>query len=247
MNDFSNAATVDSFEQEESEDLQRFIELGRLSATLLHEISSPLTAALIHLDQVNDQKSSNVRAIKRSLKYATNYVNAARQQLRTESSTSTFYFHSQLNDVKRLVIPLARKANVDLTIDKAPHLKIGGDRIKFQQVLVNLIVNAIEAYPDCSQRQISSRSTVRVRIIYSLTNLNIQIIDYGQGISKEQLPKLFEPFYTTKSKSGKGLGLGLVIVRQYVTQNFNGQIKVTSSATKGTCFSIKIPLIVKQT
>jgi signal transduction histidine kinase len=221
------------------EDLQRFIELGRLSASLLHEISSPLSAALLSLEQVRDQKSLHTLALKRSLVRLKRYVNAARQQLIRQSCQADFYIDDQLRDIKRLVLPLAKTSRVRLLIKRLPHTRLRGDPIKFQQLLVNLIVNAIEAYP--------ADYKLRPRIVDVTTRLSpksiaIEVTDWGMGISKAQLPKLFEPFYTTKTTAGHGLGLGLFIVKQYVTDSFGGSIKVSSSMAGGTRFIVKLPL-----
>lgn len=226
------------------EELQRFIELGRLSASLLHEISSPLTAALIHLEDVNDQKSLSVRAIRRSLVRVSRYVNAARKQLRNQGELTIFSLDSQVRDIKRLVLPLAKVKHVKLDFSLTPKAKLRGDPIKFQQILVNLIVNAIEAY-DLSQTQTAN---LRVRVVISdqLKYIQLVVIDWGEGISQAQLPRLFDPFYSTKSGEDKGLGLGLVIVKQCVKDSFNGSINVTSSARNGTCFTIKLPKDVRK-
>ena len=106
--------------------------------------------------------------------------------------------------------------------------------------MVNLIINAIEAYP-LALRFHDARS-VSVEIDDQNRYLSIRIKDRGAGIPSDRLAKLFEPFYTTKGVSGHGLGLGLVIVKRYVKSGFNGTINVTSSRKYGTCFNVKIPL-----
>jgi signal transduction histidine kinase len=223
-----------------SEDIQRFVDLGKLSASLLHEISNPITVALINLEQLNDQKSLKIRSVRHSLENLTRYVDAARKQIRSESETRQFFVDTQMNDVKRLVRPLARRANIQLRFSKVPHLKLCGDPVKFQQISVNLIVNALEAYK--GKDIISSERIVSVNIEQNSRYLSIEVLDHGGGIAKDQLPKLFEPFYTTKS--GAGLGLGLVIVNRYVTQNFGGYIRVTSGPVSGTRFMVKLPIKV---
>lgn len=220
------------------EDLQRLTDLGRLSASLLHEISNPLSVALLHLDQVGDQTSQNIKHIRRSLTRLARYVNAARAQVRRESVSSNFSINSQLSDIRRLVGPYARSNYVSLKISKVSGLNLSGDPLKFQQILVNLIVNAIEAYPKASK--LSSDRLVSVDVKDKISYLAIDVNDKGPGIDKDKLPKLFEPFYTTKS-TGHGLGLGLVIVKRYVENSFNGSIRVISSKTKGTRFSLRLP------
>jgi C4-dicarboxylate-specific signal transduction histidine kinase len=222
----------------EADDLQRFAELGRLSASLLHEISNPLTAAMLYLDQMVDQKSYSTRSLRRNLLRLTKYVNAARGQLKDKSSDTSFYIDAQLRDVKRLTLPLARSSYVKLTISKVPHIRLKGDPLQFQQIMVNLIVNAIEAYPNATIA--SDNRYVAVEMLAQRNYLNIKIKDKGMGISSDCLSMLFRPFYTTKG--GHGLGLGLVIVKRYVEDDFDGIISVTSSTVYGTCFSVKLPV-----
>ena len=90
------------------DDLQRYAELGRLSASLLHEISNPLSVALLNLDQMGDQKSYSIRSLRRSLVRLTRYVNAARGQLKDQSPETSFYIDAQLSDVKRLVYAVCK-------------------------------------------------------------------------------------------------------------------------------------------
>jgi signal transduction histidine kinase len=73
--------------------------------------------------------------------------------------------------------------------------------------------------------------------------LVIKVTDWGKGITPDELPKLFEPFYSTKSKGFSGLGIGLAIVRQYVTDDFGGSIRVSSTRRLGTRFTVKLPII----
>jgi signal transduction histidine kinase len=222
-----------------SEDNQRLAELGRLSASLLHEISNPLSVALLHLDQVGDQSSHNIKHIRRSLNRLTRYVNAARGQITNDIGSRSFLVNGQIREVKRLVIPVARASYVKLKVSKPPHLKLKGDALQFQQILVNLIINAIEAYPTTDH--IDKSRLVSVEFSYTKNFLTIKVSDRGSGIIVTQLARVFDPFYTTKSSSGHGLGLGLVIVKSYVEKGFNGNISVKSSAKQGTSFSIKLP------
>jgi signal transduction histidine kinase len=224
-----------------SEDLHRFAEMGRLSASLLHEISSPLTVALLHLDQVGDQTSQSVKHIRRNLNRLTRYVNAARGQLKDKGDIKPFSLNSQISDVKRLVLPAARVSYVKLKFSKLPRLKLNGDPLQFQQILVNLIVNSIEAYPKANS--LSKTRLVLVEFEQGVSEIMIKVQDNGSGIAESELARVFEPFYTTKTRSGHGLGLGLVIVKSYVENSFNGNISLNSTEREGTCFTIKLPLM----
>lgn len=215
-----------------------YVGLGRLSAHLLHEISNPLTAALLHLDQVSDQDSLNVRSARRSLNYLRRYVEAARKQINFNEHQTTFCIEHEINEVKHIVAPLAKKRRIKLDISKSPHYKIKGDNIKFQQIIANLIINAMDAYSTC--QKLEPGRVVKVSLRLSEKYVEISVRDWGEGISAQQLSRLFEPFYSTKTN--QGLGIGLSLVKQYVEEYKGGRIKVKSTPKLGTRFIVRLPL-----
>ena len=222
------------------QELQRFAELGRLSASLLHEIASPLTAAILNLE-LSDQRSPAIRQVQRDIQLLKRYVEAARQQVRQQSRPTVFCVQPQLEELKLVVRPLARQAGIRLDIGTAPDCRLRGDPVKFQQLLTNLIVNAIEAYTEDPPG--NYMSLVRVVLARDRSWLIVRVTDWGTGITAEALPHIFETFYTTKSLSGQGLGIGLATVERYVTVDFGGSIKVSSSSLRGTRFTVKLPVL----
>lgn len=221
-------------------ELQRFAELGRLSASLIHEISNPLTAALLNLELV-DQQSRGIRRARRDMKLLRRYVEAARQQVRQQSKPTSFCVQPQLGQLKHVVVPLARKAGVRLDIGVIPGCRLHGDPVKFQQLVTNLVVNAIEAYDEVrSRKQVSA---VKVTLSSCDSWLTIQVTDWGRGIDAEALEHIFDAFYTTKNQAGHGLGVGLATVKRYVTDDFDGSITVDSSSRRGTRFTVKLPVV----
>lgn len=217
-------------------ELQRFAELGRMSASLLHEIRTPLTAAMINLE-LSGQQSAGVRRAHDNMRLLRRYVEAARQQMRPGGRPTTFLIWPQLDQLRRVVMPLALKAGVRLELRLAPNCRLQGDPVKFQHVITNLVINAIEAYDGRTAGQPAVRVTFRLRCGW----LTIRVTDWGKGIPAEALPHIFEAFYTSKGWSGQGLGIGLAIVKQYVTADFGGAIKASSSPRHGTRFILKLP------
>ncbi len=108
------------------------------------------------------------------------------------------------------------------------------DKSSFQQVFLNLLVNAIQAMPD------GGTITAFLQIDEKRNELQIDICDTGMGIPKEHLERIFDPFYTTK-REGEGTGLGLSVTYGIIEQH-GGRIQVRPRKTKGTCFSIYLPL-----
>lgn len=236
----ADLSRVDELAALQLQELHRLAEIGRLSASLLHQISNPLTAALLHLEQSKNHLPDSVRHVRRNVRLLWRYVEAARQQLRQESQPVLFSVGQQLEQVKRLVTPPADKARVSLVFDKASGYKLYGDPVKFQHVLANLLMNAIEAYDE--DRYHGLARPVRVVVKRQRRYLVIRVIDWGKGITTDQMVKLFKPFYTTKKDAGYGLGIGLAMVEQYARHDFHGSITVTSSRRHGTQFSLRLPL-----
>jgi two-component system C4-dicarboxylate transport sensor histidine kinase DctB len=222
-------------------ELQRFAEVGRASASLIHDISSPLTAAILHLEQEEHSGLSSIKHARRSIRVLERYLEAARQQLRQEDRVTSFRVKHEIDQVKRIMQPLACRQHVKLRFDLRSDCKLIGDPVKFQQIVSNLITNAMEAYRDPAALPV--KPLVRVLVAADQQWLAIRIQDWGEGIEAKQLPLIFEPFYTTKpSSAASGSGIGLSTVKRYVEDDFVGRISVASSPNSGTEFSVKLRL-----
>lgn len=112
------------------------------------------------------------------------------------------------------------------------------DANRLEQVLINLIGNALDAMRDTPQRQLHLRGEVDTSATPALLRIHVQ--DNGKGLSPTDRAHLFQPFYTTKP-SGAGLGLGLVICRD-IAAEFGGSLLADNSDAGGACFSLSIPL-----
>lgn len=222
-------------------ELQRFAEVGRLSAGLIHDMSSPLTAAILHLEQGEPNGLASIRHARRSIRVLERYIEAARRQLCQQNQATLFCVRSEIYQTKYILQPLARQQSIQLRFNvRTCGHKLFGDPVKLQRIITNLAANAMDAYRD--KKGAGARS-VKVSAYISQEHLAIRVRDHGKGIAPEQLPHLFEPFYTTKSPGRKsGLGIGLSTVRQYVKEDFGGIISVTSSVNGGTEFQVELPL-----
>jgi len=128
-----------------------------------------------------------------------------------------------------------RRHDIALETRLAPHLpRVPGDKIQFQQVLLNLIVNAMEAM---SEMQRTRRKLMIVTTRDEPNGLCVQVRDSGPGLDLERASRLFEPFYTTKAQ---GLGIGLSISRSIVEEH-GGRLSASANAPHGAIFSIWLP------
>lgn len=131
----------------------------------------------------------------------------------------------------------AQKSNVVVKFSDSGDVKFYGDAIKFNQIILNLVANAIDSY----MLKTGGRREVLVSLSNAGGRAEISVRDYGAGISKENLPKIFDPFFTTKGHE-RGTGIGLSIVKRIVEKDFGGSIEVKSKENKGSEFVVKFPI-----
>ncbi|MBR2700438.1 MAG: GHKL domain-containing protein, partial [Clostridia bacterium] len=141
--------------------------------------------------------------------------------------------------VKRLA-PLARENGIELECDAGGAILVPGDALKLQQVLYNVIDNAIKYTPRGGEVHCSVARSGRMAVI--------RIADTGEGIPEEDLPHIFDRFYRVdkaRSRETGGTGLGLSIVKQIVMSH-GGTITPESTLGKGTTFTIRLPMAGKK-
>ncbi len=217
-------------------ELQRLAEFGRLNAHLLHDITNPLTALSLNLNQMRGQPMPAVAQARKSLRLLERYILSARKQLGSQGYETSFCVQQEIKQLILILKPLASKTGVDLVVSQKQPIQLYGDPVRFSQIMANLIANAIDAYSEI----LTSGNNKRVEISIENTGryLHITVQDYGKGITAPELPQIFEPFYTTKSGEGRGLGIGLSIVKQYVRDDYKGTICAKSSQLYGTTFTV---------
>jgi two-component system NtrC family sensor kinase len=139
-----------------------------------------------------------------------------------------------LEDTLFLVTKQALFFNIKLVQNLAPDLpRVLADGSQFQQVFMNILMNAVQAMDERGTITIVTRSC-------NPKCVEVAISDTGQGIPPEQIDRIFDPFFTTKA-SGKGTGLGLSIAYGIVTTH-HGTISVQSEVGKGSTFTIRMPI-----
>jgi len=220
---------------------QRFAEFGRVSATLVHDLASPLTAISLNLELVGD--TANAKLISQAMAgmhHIQSYISAARKQLQGESRSVTFDAEQAIREVVDLLSHQARKHKIAILLEGSEMVHIFGDQAAFHRVMANLLLNALQAY----EQSRSTRRIIKVELHReSKQKLAIVVQDFGVGIQIQDLPHIFDEFYTTKGRrSHRGLGLGLANTRRVVEQDFKGTIAVASRPGKGTTFTLLLPI-----
>ena len=233
---------------------EKLVSLGQLAASIAHEVNNPLAGIMIYVklflrkykeeklqtENTEEQLLKIEKELDRTTRIIRNLLDFARQ---SEPNIRPVDINKVLEAALLLVGHQINLENIKLEKKSDAHLPlILADFDKIQQVLINIIMNAIQAMPDGGNLTIATSVAKGIRIGESLKDtIRIDIRDTGIGITKENMNKLFTPFFTTKEK-GKGVGLGLSVVHGIIEQH-NGKIMVTSEPNVGTTFSIYLEVM----
>jgi signal transduction histidine kinase len=238
---------IDSLRRQLAE-AQRMAALGELLGTTAHEFNNVLMSVinyakmgLRHTDEATRTKSLGkiLDAGNRAAKITKSILGGARNRSQSPEATDL----SEL--IADAMLLLEREMHkyriaVELDLPPCPPAMVVGNQI--QQVLINLLVNARQAMEN------GGRLVVRLRHDAAANTVDLTVRDSGTGIPPEQLPRIFDRYFTTKSgpdASGKGgTGLGLATCREIIEAH-HGRIRVESTVGKGTAFIIKLPVAAK--
>jgi two-component system sensor kinase FixL len=232
--------------QSELVHISRLTAMGEMASTLAHELNQPLTAISNYLkgsqrllEGAGDEKSATLRdaldkagdqAIRAGqiIRRLRDFVSRGESERRVESVTKLVEEASALS----LVGVKDRGIRVQFQFDPAADLVLA-DRVQIQQVLLNLIRNAMDAMETSATRNLV------VAIVPDNKNVRISVADSGSGISPEVAEQLFQPFFTTKRQ---GMGVGLSISRTIVEAH-GGRIWVEPNPTGGTIFHFTLAIV----
>jgi len=236
---FKDLSEVRTLHQE-VERSRRLASVGRLAAGVAHEIRNPLSSIKgfatyfkqRYQDVPQDQQTADImiqevdrlnRVVSQLLEFARPVsIAAQRTSVKDLVADSLELIRQQARD-KQITIDSRNTAKID-------EIKLDPDRLN--QVLLNLNLNALEAMEPGGKLQIDIFNRDEAR------ELIIRIADTGKGIAEADLPKIFDPYFTTKSS---GTGLGLAIAHNIV-EAMGGNIEVESETSQGTVFTVRLPL-----
>ena len=228
--------------------VERIASLGKLSSSVAHEINNPLSGILVYSKLVHKQLNNsvfyhpkkesilkNLKLIETETKRCGDIVKGLLDFSRKDRDDfELINIHNILDETYALMTHTIKMADITFSRDYgAKNDKVFCSPNQIKQACVALLVNSTEA--------IRENGEITIRTLNSdAEHFRLEIADNGGGISEQELPHIFEPFYSTKRESS-GIGLGLAIVHGIV-ENHKGRIRVNSSPEKGTVISIILPL-----
>jgi len=228
---------------------EKLASLGKLAATIAHEINNPLAGVLNYTRLIIKQLSRN-RFSHEKLEEISRYLKIMESETarcgeivkdllafarRTKITMESNCIEDIINKTLNLISHELEIKEIQLIKNIASNLpKVKCDFKQIQQVLLNLIYNAIEAMSIKGTLTITANRTNGTKAL-----LEVAISDTGCGISEKDMENIFEPFFTTKEE-GKGVGLGLSVVYGIIAKH-NGTISVESEPGKGSTFTIRLP------
>lgn len=228
--------------------MYRFAQFGRMASGLFHDLVNPLNLVSLNLDRLRRQskkmEKQKISDIAVLLKRAVNgtqrlerFVQAARRQVQHQEVLQTFSLKEEVDQTIQMLERRAVKSHVKLLFKSGNNMKMFGNPVKFSQLVTNLVSNAIDVY-ETTKRKIK---LVEVRLQKIDSSVRLEVQDWGSGIKEKDLPKIFDPLFTTKSIE-KGTGMGLSICKDVVEKDFKGKCTVKSQRGVGTTFIVEFPI-----
>jgi two-component system, NtrC family, sensor kinase len=225
---------------------EKLAAIGEITAGVAHEINNPLAVIQGNVDVVYNDLGPRAQALKTEFTLIDEQIHAIHvlvskllQFARPEEYAETGIGHSPdtvIQDTLPLVQHLLSRADVRVDLDLRSGAAVAMNQTELQQVLVNLVINAIQAMPDGGRLTLGSQLEERGGV--SMVRIKVQ--DTGVGMSNEVMMRIFDPFFTMKR--GEGTGLGLSISRNLITRS-GGEILVSSEVGKGSVFVIWLPVV----
>lgn len=243
-------ATEERLKQTQAELVQaaKLAGLGQMSAALSHELNQPLTAvkayaenALAYMERARGAEAAdNVRQISvladRMSSIAKHLRNFAR---RPQDQSKAVPLLAIIDDALAVMQPKIAEAGATIIFDRSKaDLWVNGGPVRLQQVVVNLISNALDATSAQSASNEGFEPTVWIEVSSGAGQVHMDVSDNGPGIAENALKTLFDPFFTTK-EPGRGLGLGLSISYNIV-RDFKGQLSAHNHDKGGAVFRMSL-------
>ena len=220
---------------------ERMYSLGVIAMGVAHELRGPLTALTMNLELITelvDVKGKKVlegalKDSRTSVKSLADIISSVEQSTRSRAEEDVDFKEVVEFAVRSAAGEVRHRGELKVTTVEVPPIR--ASRTRLGQVVLNLLVNAIEALDP--ERRTRNQLTVELSKRDGLMVLTVE--DNGSGISPEVVSRVFDPFFTTKIDGGTGLGLA---ISKQIVEELGGKIEVSSTVGKGTLFHVYLPL-----
>ncbi len=221
---------------------EKLAALGELTAGVAHEINNPAAVMLGNLDLIKEELGSAAEPVAKELRLVIeqvyrikNIVNNLLQYSRPDEYAG-YLTHVDVDQVVKNTLPLVRhlrkkkQFDIDLSLESSRNVEINEQEL--QQVLVNLVVNAVHAIDgEVGRLDIRTRD-------WDDKGVLIEVQDHGKGMEEDEIGRIFNPFYSTRGQ-GEGSGLGLSVSYGLI-RRYGGNITVRSTPGEGSCFRVHL-------
>lgn len=228
--------------EEQADRNSRLTAMGEMAVKIAHEIRNPLGSielftSLLQREITDDSHKNLLEHISSGIKNLNHVIsNLLTFTKQPKPIFKEFDVHKFLDDLLQFSKFLLNNNNIRLEKEYSPSLPIGwGDEELLKQVFLNLLLNAVQSMPKGGVLKVKAGLGEKLKV--NTPFIEIKIIDTGDGITEDNLKKIFNPFYTTRER---GTGLGLAIVHNIIELH-KGIIEVESKVGKGTAFTILLP------
>jgi len=226
---------------ERSCEIERFAQFGKISHEFLHDILNPISSVLLQLEILKegylkeDNLESDIEEINKINNRIIKLIRLFQKNLIENDDAELININNEIKEIISLNYYKAQKNRVSIVIIEEDNINIKIPKIKFYQLIMNLLSNSIDSFENITD---SRKRKISIRISKTQKTFEISFSDNGCGMTEREAKNIFKNRY---SKKKKGFGIGLKTTRKII-RDLDGYIKIESEIDKGSTFKIEIPI-----
>lgn len=230
---------IKEVQSEKVSQLYRFAEFGRISAGMFHDLNSPLAALALSVEKIKNCPqfsgttiASDVERIVRMSDRLGDFMASIQKSVKTQDTASLFCLNDEIKDALDVLSYKIRMLGTKMDLCLRHRIYHHGNPLRFHQAVLNIISNALDA-----QESMRGEKKISIRLVKKGKSICLSVVDNGCGIPAHILPRICDPFFTTKSVH-RGTGIGLSQTKSIVEQDMKGTLSIESVEGTGTTVHI---------